>query len=296
MGAATRRFLSGGVFTALLALTTMGPASADPAAWRIAGRDGGEVTLLGSMHLLRESDYPVPASIDRLFERADLLVMELDLDDIDAAAQQSTILGAAMLPPGTVLRDVLDTHVYRLAEQRSAELGVQLTLLERFEPWFLAITILDQGMRRLGFQPERGLEQYLVGRSRQAGKEIVGLETLAMQIGIFDALAPSSQQAMLEQTLNELDEAETAMGELATAWRSGELEALSAELLDDFADFPGLYEALVTERNAAWVESLEEFLTDGRRYLVVVGALHLVGPDSVIDELAARGHVVQRLR
>jgi uncharacterized protein len=185
--------------------------------------------------------------------------------------------------------------VYRLVEQTAAELGVDLTLLDRFEPWFLAVTLLDQGMRKLGFQSERGIEQYVLGRSQQSGKEIVGLETLEFQIGIFDSLPAASQQAMLEQTLAELDEAATALDAMVAAWRSGELEALSAELLDDFDEFPGLYATLVTQRNGAWVPVLERLLGEGRRYLVVVGALHLVGEDNVIDLLRARGHDIERV-
>ena len=91
-----------------------------PGAWRVAGKGGGEVTLLGSMHVLRASDYPLPESVDALYARSELLVLELDLDDLPATTLQSTLLGAAMLPPGTVLRDVLDADVYRLAEPRSA--------------------------------------------------------------------------------------------------------------------------------------------------------------------------------
>lgn len=270
-------------------------ASADPATWRVAGRNGGEVVLLGSMHLLRASDYPLPASIDRLVASADRIVMEIDIDDLDPAQQQRVILETAVLPQGTRIADVIDADVYRLLEQRAAESGVNLAMLERFEPWFLAITLLDLGLRKLGFEPERGLEQYVLGRSRSAGKEIVGLETLEFQIGIFDALSPSSQQAMLLQTLTELDEAEVAMAAMAEAWRAGELEPLSEELLDDFADFPGLYETLVTDRNAAWVGSLERLLAEGGRHLVVVGALHLVGRDNLIDMLAERGHSVERI-
>ena len=52
---------------------------------------------------------------------------------------------------------------------------------------------------------------------------------------------------------------------MADAWRNGELESLSAELLDDFEQFPGLYETLVTERNQAWVPTLERMLADGGR-------------------------------
>jgi len=270
-------------------------ASADPAAWRVAGRNGGEVTLLGSMHVLRESDYPLPASVDALLERADAIVMELDLDDIDPLAQQRLIVNTAVLPQGQTLADVIDADLYRLLEQRSAELGIDLKLLERFEPWFLAITVLDQGLRKFGFQGEYGVELYVLEQAQRTGKEIVGLETLDFQIGIFDSLSPSSQQAMLAQTLDELEDADTAMAEMADAWRAGELEELSAELLAEFADFPGLYQTLVTKRNAVWAEALERMLRDGRRHLVVVGALHLVGDDNLVELLTARGLAVERI-
>ena len=220
--------------------------------------------------------------------------MEIDLDDVDAG-QQQLIVQKAMLPQGKVLADVVDADVYRLAAQHMGELGVDVKALEHFEPWFLAITVLDLGMRKLGFQPDRGVEQYVLGRARTAGKEIVGLETLEFQIGLFDALPPEQQQAMLEQTLAELDEGVAVLGEMVTAWRAGELESLSSELLEDFGDFPGLYEKVVTNRNKSWVPTLERMLTDGHRHLVVVGALHLVGPDNVIDLLEERGHQVERL-
>jgi uncharacterized protein YbaP (TraB family) len=271
-----------------------GFATADPAAWRVGGKSGGEVVLLGSMHVLRPSDYPLPPAVDALVDGADGIVMEIDLDDVDAAAQQRIVF-EAMLPQGTVLADVIDEDVYAQVELEMRELGVELKQLEHFEPWFLAITALDLGMRKIGFQPERGVEQYVLGRARAAGKEIVGLETLAFQIGLFDALPREQQQAMLEQTLAEIDEGAAVLGEMVTAWRAGELESLSAELLDEFAGFPGLYETLVTKRNTAWVPPLERMLTDGRRHLVVVGALHLVGPDSVIELLEQRGHDVERL-
>lgn len=293
---AGRALVSRKLWVAAAALALHAAAAADPAAWRMIGERGSEVTLLGSMHVLRPSDYPLPPAVDELIERANVIVMELDLDDIDAATQQRVILGAAMLPQGTALANVVDADVYAQVQQRTRELGIDLKLLERFEPWFLSVTLLDQGLRKFGFQPERGLEQHVLGEAQRRKKEIVGLETLEFQIGIFDSLPPPQQQAMLEQTLAELDEAETQLSAMVTAWRDGELESLSAELLDDFDEFPGLYDTLVTERNAAWVPKLERMLTDGQRHLVVVGALHLVGPGNVISLLGARGHRVERVQ
>jgi uncharacterized protein YbaP (TraB family) len=283
------------LFAALAAAVLCAPACAAPAAWRIAGKNGGEVALLGSMHVLRASDYPLPPLVDELYARADTLVLELDLDDPTLASQQAGILKSATLPQGKVLRDVVDTDLYRLAEQRARELGFDLRVLEHMEPWLAAITLLDVGMQRLGFEPQRGLEQYLVGKAAAGHKPIVGLESLAKQIGIFAGLPADGQKALLAQTLQELDGADAVMSDLVSAWRDGRLDALSATLLDDFDDFPGLYATLVTQRNAEWTVELERMLDDGHQYLVVVGALHLVGRDSVIDRLTARGHTVVRV-
>jgi uncharacterized protein YbaP (TraB family) len=271
------------------------PSAAAPAAWRIAGENGGEIALLGSMHVLRASDYPLPPIVDELYARADTLVMELDLDDPNLASQQVVLVEAATLPEGKALRDVLDPALYGLAQQRAVALGFDLRLLDRTEPWLVAIALLDVGMQRIGFDAQRGLERYLAGKAAANHKEIVGLESLAQQIGIFADLSADDQAAMLEQTLRELEGAEAVMSELVSAWRDGQLDRLSETLFADFADFPELYEKLVTRRNAAWIVELERMLGDGRKYLVVVGALHLVGPDNVIERLGARGHRAVRV-
>src|SRR5690606_18412955 len=136
----------------LAAALTAAGANADPAAWRATAPSGEELWLLGSMHYLRASDYPLPAPIDALIDGADTIVMELDLDDIDPIAQQRTLLGAALLPPGTVLADVLGAERHAALAERAAALGVDLALLERFEPWLVAIMLLDQSMVRHGYR------------------------------------------------------------------------------------------------------------------------------------------------
>jgi hypothetical protein len=268
-------------------------AQADPAAWRVTGDGDGELWLLGSVHYLREQDYPLPGIVDELYRRADVLVMELDLDDLDPVQSQAKFLAAAMLPAGRELPDVLPMDVYALAAERAGAIGIDLALLERFEPWLVAVTMLDLGMGRLGYRAERGLEQYLLRKAEQDGKEILGLETLDAQIAVFDGLSAAEQQALLEQTLEELDAAETAMAQMISAWRAGRLDGLADTLMQEFASFPRLYDALVVDRNTNWLDSLAAFLEDPRPHLVVVGALHLVGEDNVIELLTARGFDVR---
>ena len=264
-------------------------AQAEPAAWRVTGEDTGELLLLGSVHYLRQEDYPLPSNIDELYQQADTLVMELDLDDLDTLSVENLFIEAGTLPPGSSLQPVLTPAVYELAETRSAEFGLDLAFATRLEPWLIAITLMDLGMNALGFNASRGLEQHLLRRATSDGKQVLGLETLEDQIHVFDQLSIKEQEALLLQTLNEIDSADDAMDELLNAWRDGRVNTLANELTANFEDFPILYRHLVIDRNERWLNPLRQLLETGERYLVVVGALHLVGDDSVIELLQHQG-------
>src|SRR5690606_8624386 len=116
-----------------------------------------------------------------------------------------------------------------------------------------------------------------------------------LQISIFDRLAEQDQEALLVQTLQELASVEDAIDELLPAWRDGRLDELAEELLSDFSDVPTLYDALVRQRNLDWAEALAGLLAGGGRHLVIVGALHLVGTDSLVGLLEERGFMVERI-
>jgi uncharacterized protein YbaP (TraB family) len=264
-------------------------AAADPAAWQIAAGEATTIWLLGSVHYLRDQDYPLPGNVDVLYDRADQLVMEIDLDDLDPSVAQSRFMQAALLPPPTGLRSVLSPAVYADTAALADELGLDLAALDRFEPWLVALTLMDLGMSRLGYRADRGLEQTLVQRARRDGKPVIGLETLSDQIAIFDGLSDADQQTLLAQTLDELRTTTDDMNELIDAWRSGTLDTLTEKLSASFRDFPRLYQTLVVERNRRWIDELERLATQRGNFLVVVGALHLTGDDNVIEMLRQRG-------
>lgn len=274
--------------TALLLLIA-GSLRADPAAWHVQADNGSQLWLLGSVHYLRPQDYPLPPIVDELYSQADALVMELDLDDLDPVATQAQFLGAAMLEPRRNLQQVLGEQTYQAAAAASQDLGFDLSLMAQFEPWLVAITLLDLGMVQLGFRPEHGLEQHLLRMAGEDAKPVLGLEELSAQINVFDGLTDSEQRALLTQTLVELQTPGARMTELVNAWREGRLDAMAGALMQDFDAFPELYNALVVERNRSWISVLRDLLAEPTDHLVIVGALHLVGKDSVIDLLRSGG-------
>ena len=62
-------------------------------------------------------------------------------------------------------------------------------------------------------------------------------------------------------------------------------------------EYPALYQRINVARNDAWVPKLQRMLDDahGRDTLVVVGSLHLLGEDGVVEKLRAKGYAVERI-
>jgi uncharacterized protein YbaP (TraB family) len=60
-------------------------------------------------------------------------------------------------------------------------------------------------------------------------------------------------------------------------------------------DYEELHQAIVVNRNINWVGQIQALLDDEDDYLIVVGALHLVGDNGVPSLLANLGLEVRQL-
>jgi hypothetical protein len=154
--------------------------------------------------------------------------------------------------------------------------------------------MLQAEIARQGFTTEHGVEQQFVDRALADRKPILGLETPAEQFAMLASLSLPDQKRFLLKTLEDSAEAETRLEQLLQAWRTGDTATLAGELSREFEAFPELYRPLTEDRNRAWVERLVALLSGPDDCLVVVGALHLVGRNSVVDLLRQRGYAVTR--
>ena len=263
--------------------------------WTLEGKHN-TVYLLGSIHVLRPDDNSLTPAAESAYLDAERLLMEIDLDAPglgDATGLVQAMQSAAMLPAGQTLRSVLGADYEEMAADARRE-GVDLALFDPFAPWFVATLLIQKSLMELGFDPELGVEQRLARRAVEDDKSIDGLETPAEQFAIFARLTAAQQREFLRSTLEDLEDAEEDADELLDAWRRGDEAELARLLIEAQAQSPELYGPLTVDRNRAWVDDLEALLDDRDDYLVVVGALHLVGPDSVVDLLRTRGHRVER--
>ena len=263
--------------------------------WQLNGASN-RIYLLGSVHLLREQDYPIPSTIYTAYQDADTLIMELDMDDLDPATTQALVSELGLIEGGRTLMDVMGDDLYARAEEIAADINIPLPMFAQSEPWLAAITVEQLMLTRVGFNPNLGIETHLMGKAAADGKEILGLEEFAQQLGYLDALSIDAQRSLLMQTLSEAKDIEPMMDGLIDAWRQGDVGFLESEMLADMQGYPELYEALVVARNRDWTKQIEALLDDKQNYLIVVGALHLVGEDSLPSMLRRNGKEVAQMK
>jgi uncharacterized protein YbaP (TraB family) len=287
------RSVAAGLALALLAVSAHADVASNPL-WLIKGKHNS-VYLLGSIHVLRASDYPLSKAITSAYADAEVLYMEIDLDDIDEDAAHAFTLSHGLLPAEQSLRQVLGANDFADADERARALGVDLELYARFEPWVAALAVVQAQIAGLGLDPQHGVEQHLLRRATSDKKPVRGLETLTDQLGVFDALTLDRQSRFLLMSLEDAVGVSDEVDDMIAAWRRGDSERLAETLSDEFAPFPDLYAPLIVTRNRNWAAQIVELLDDEDDYLIVVGALHLVGKDSVIELLRSRAIPARQL-
>ena len=252
------------------------------------------VFLLGSIHLMKEAHYPLSPALDAAFEQTDHIVTEVDVDSLSMPAISQTIAMIGLYTDGSQLSDKLSGKTYGIVKQTADELGFNPAMLNQFRPWFVALTLATLKLQKLGFRSEFGIDRYFHEKAKTARKGRHALETIHFQTELLSKMSETMQEEMLLQTLIDLKTVDTYFEDLYQAWLVGDTVKMDSLLSDNYEDYPDIYAHMIADRNKDWVPKIEQFMKSDENYLVIVGAGHLVGKDSVVELLRARGYKVEQ--
>lgn len=260
--------------------------------WKIE-REGRVGWLVGSLHVLTPEYYPLPDAMEQAFLRSVTLMEEADVTQMTSPDVLELLRTRAIYTDGESLKTQLSPETYRMAAERLAQFGLGMEAFEKMRPWMMTLTLVAAEMKRAGFDPALGVDRHFHEKSTRTGKKFRTLETLAEQLDIFAGFPPTLQEAMLRDTLTSLDAEMGQMKAIAGAWRAGDAAALERIVLAPLMREPALYDAMIVRRNRNWIPKIEACLADGGCF-VVVGALHLIGPDGLLTALERRGYTVEQ--
>jgi hypothetical protein len=296
---AASRMLAGLGLISVAACATLQPAQTrlegpKPALWKVADKDS-TIYLFGTIHLLPKGlQWRTPA-LDAAIAASDMLYLETDLgSDVMASAQTMMKLGVSPgLPPIAERVPAEKRDSFRKAV---AEAGVPEQALDRMETWAAALTLLALNFRKMGLDPEAGVERGLASSYNGARKPVRGLETVEQQLGYFDSLSEPAQRALLVSMIDDPAQAHAEFQAMLNAWKSGDTDAIARTFDGETALSPELRDVLMKKRNAAWADWVAKRLDQPGTVMMAVGAGHLAGKDSVQHLLLARGLKATRVQ
>jgi uncharacterized protein YbaP (TraB family) len=257
--------------------------------WK-AQKDGAAVYLLGSIHALRQDAYPLSPTIEGAFDRAEVVAFEVDMDEMAAGAFE--MLAAGSYDDGRSLEEVVGAELWNEFSAKMAELGLPPAMFSTMKPWLAALSLAAFELERSGYSASAGIDTHLSSRAKEEGKDRVALETMEFQISLFAGLTPDESLSFLDYTLADLENMIPLLDEIYSRWLVGDSKFVQTEMLEQFQEFPELYEKMLRDRNKRWMPSIEKLLAGDRDAMVVVGAMHLVGEDGLVEMLRERGYTV----
>jgi uncharacterized protein YbaP (TraB family) len=266
---------------------------AETSLWRIS-KGTNELFIGGTIHVLSKSDYPLPAAFDVAYKKSSKLVFETDIGASQDPAFAQAMMQRMMFTDGQTLKDKLRPDVYQQLEKFSAERGMPMMMLENMRPAMVVLTLTFMELQRMGMAGT-GVDSFYYQRATTDNKSVGHLEANTEQLNFIANMGKGREDDFVLYSLKDLRKSESVMADLKSTWRSGDHQKMVALSLAPMRqEFPKIYQQLLVDRNQNWLPKIETMLRDPGTEFVLVGALHLVGKEGVLQLLRDKGYHIEQ--
>ena len=263
-----------------------------PFMWQIK-TDKTQLYLAGSIHALNSDFYPLSPAYLNAFDSVDQLAVEFNILDLNPAKAQEQISQYTWLDHDESIASAFSQKEIEQLKPFAAQKGMDIDTLLRLRPWLIIEALSSFQFSQTDFQADLGVDQFFIKRANQQGKNVLELETLQEQINAINGAELSAQTAAISLALSQLDKGQEQLMQMANYWQSADAKGLYEYSQLDLIEQPNiapLMSHLLYKRNQIMAERIHGYLEQGGSYFVMVGALHLSGPQSVQTHLEKMGY------
>ncbi|WNC68159.1 TraB/GumN family protein [Thalassotalea nanhaiensis] len=267
---------------------------ADAPVWQVS-KNGETVFFGGTVHVLSESDYPLPAAFDKAYQQSAVLVFEMDMSLTQTMAFQQQMLQQMTYQDGRTYADDLKPETVKKLNAYMESKGIPVANLQMFKPSMLSITLTMVELQRLGLGGT-GVDAFFNTKGIADKKSFKYLELPEQQISYLANMGKGYEDELINYTLDDMKKLPTVMQQMKDAWRKGDNEELYNVAGKEWQEsFPKSYNELLVERNNNWMPAVEGYFNTKEVEFVLVGAMHLVGEEGVLSQLKAKGYTIKQL-
>jgi uncharacterized protein YbaP (TraB family) len=279
------------IFTLLLSLSS----HAETSIWQVSNGNN-TIYLGGTFHMLKPSDYPLPKEFEDVYKKVNWLVFETDIDQLETPEFQQKFIKAMTLPSGKILADQLSPKAYAGLIRYAAKNEIDTARLQHFRPQMVALIITIEELKKFGLTAQ-GVDNFIGDKAIQDGKMVTKLESIDDQINFIASMGKGNESDLILQTLEDIKDLSLNLTIMTNAWRTGDRENLfETGIKPMMEDYPQVYRSLLVERNNNWMPKIERLIKHPESKFILVGALHLVGKDGLLEQLKSKGYHVQQYK
>lgn len=262
--------------------------------WKVSN-DQHSLYIGGTIHVLTPEDYPLAKEYDLAYKASDKVIFETDMEVVSSAEFGQKMMNKMMYSDGTTINKVLKPETYKALTVHLSSRQIPIQAFASHKPNLLAISLTFIELQAMGYTSE-GVDIFYASMAKADNKEQGWLETPDEQLAFIASLGGDDPDAMIEYTLKDIKVMPEMFGKLHSTWLAGDMQGMADVGITPFKeDYPAIYQDLLVTRNNNWFPKIVEMLHDQPIEFILVGALHLSGPDSVLTKLEAKGYKIEKL-
>lgn len=268
------------------------------ALFKVAGH-GHTMYLFGTMHVGQPGFYPLEPRIAAAVAGASTLALEIDPAE-DPSSMALALQTYGMAASGSPVEDASPAFRDRLRKALERA-GIDGNAALQFRPWLVATKLAIAEYAAQGYRTDLSVDAHLAQLARSSKVRVIGLESPASQMSLFNRLSEKDELKFLEESVEQMESGRqrAEVREIVEAWRTADRRAfeLIAERAAADTTLSGRFvkKVLLDERNIVIAEKLQALLQRDDNSVAAIGVLHLVGSNSVPALLSARGITVERI-
>ncbi|MFS0757528.1 TraB/GumN family protein [Noviherbaspirillum sp. 1P10PC] len=230
------------------------------------------IQVCGSVHVWDDSPVSVSQETVQAYQRAQRVVFEADYRapvDLQIGSYQNGDRLSQVIP-SSLFADVLSSF---------KKFGLPTDSVDSLKPWMAALYLMPHQFRSVGITNSHGIDKHIFDQAVADRKTIDCFETMSGQLNFFEGAPIEEQETFLRRMLS-LAAADEAV-RVFSAYKARDMGALEVLATDALKIMPKMFEQMIPGRNTSWKRTILEKFNDGIPTLIVVGALHCVGPTAV---------------
>jgi uncharacterized protein YbaP (TraB family) len=262
--------------------------------WKVE-KNGSQVFIGGTVHLLTPDDYPLPEAFDIAYQQSDKVIFEINMDDMETPEFRASMMQMLSYPKDQDLKLALTAETYQALSRYCRNHNIPIGGLMPFKPSMVSLILTMTELQQLGFTGE-GVDAFYNQKALRDNKPIGALETVQQQLNFIAEMAKGQEDNLIIYTLKEMEKLPQVIESMMTAWRNGDLNQLDNVASKSLRkDFPSIHDELIVKRNNAWMPKIEALFDTTDVEFILVGSLHLSGQTGLIAQLKTRGYSIEML-